>query len=381
MKSSGKKGRLSAAIVASLIVLLVGSPLVVRARESKPNVARFKAFKTKEPLRRFFVLPKDRKAVAAPPLIRVKIAKTRIILADVDGDGRFDEPGVDGWCLQKGRHLVPLEMPFVLGSKRVRLQVDVSKKKVSYAVEPLKGSKGILKCLETMNNRRLQNGLPTAGLDPKLCESCSFHCAYMALHGVGHFEDPAKKGYTPEGEAAGKASSVGWQIHSIAESIYASFFHRFSLTDPRTKVFGLAERGPACVDGMRGKRKRLWTWPTIIPAPGAVDQPTAFDTSEQPLAYPAGMTPGLPITLQFQRQLKFDSVQAKLHPVRRPKQTAKVLVTWPGKPANTSFQHNYNSILILPTHVLKSGTTYNVAVTYTVAGKKPTSHTWEFTTR
>jgi hypothetical protein len=360
------------------------APCGGRARAGDDGrTARTKAYAPKAAFERLYPLPSGRSGPEAPACLAVTLGRVRLVFSDVDGNGRFDEEGVDGWTVEGQTHLVPLERPFVVGATRYEVSFGEENKKVTWTSEDLEAPAAIVRGLETLNARRLQNGLVPLWLDEEASRRCVLHARYMQINGEqAHEEDPRRPGYTEDGARAGMSSSLGGseELADMADRICRQFFHRFSALDSQTGAFGLAAaHGYSLVDGASVTSARPWTDPVLVPAPGSRDQPRFFATSERPLAYPEGATPGFPITLQFHGGPDPVVEQAELTALGRKPAPVAVWTSWPGSPANATFPHNYAAICLIPQRPLEPGTTYRVDVRYQ-RGEETITASWTFET-
>jgi hypothetical protein len=342
-----------------------------------------KAYAPKTPFERLYGLPSGRSGPETPACIEVALGRLRLVFCDVDGNGRYDEVDVDGWTVEGQTHLVPLERPFVVGATRVEVSFDEENKRVTWTSEDLSAPPAIVRALETLNARRLQNGLVPLWLDEAASKRCALHARYMQLNDEQtHEEDPGRPGYTEEGARAGMSSSLGGSedLADMADRICRQFFHRFSALDAQTGAFGLAAaHGYSLVDGASVKSPRPWPDPVLIPAPGSRDQPLSFATTERPLAYPEGATPGFPITLQFHGGADPRVEKAELWKLGRKPVPVEIWTSWPGNPANAMFPQNYASICLIPRSPLSPRAAYRVEVTYR-RGEETTTTSWTFET-
>ena len=69
-------------------------------------------------------LPEGRKPAEKPTVRKAKVAKLVCLFVDLDGNGVFNEKGVDGWALTGMNYLLPLEDVVVMELYRVAWSVD-----------------------------------------------------------------------------------------------------------------------------------------------------------------------------------------------------------------------------------------------------------------
>jgi hypothetical protein len=106
-----------------------------------------------------------------------------------------------------------------------------------------------------LNVQRAANGMAPVTENPAYDDGCAKHNHYMSLNGITHFEDPAKPGYTPEGDAAGRHS----ELAQVDDSSFWSEttnpwshapYHLYGMFAPATSDVGYdAREGYACLWG------------------------------------------------------------------------------------------------------------------------------------
>ena len=346
-----------------------------------PGRATLAVLEPKRPFLRNYLLPHGRKAVDAPACrLAKRVAGDNLVFVDLDGNGRFDELGVDGWTVEGGTHVVPLDPVIVVGAFETRLRFSGDGKEVRFKAAPAAGSRDVLEGLALLNELRLRNGLPTVTTDPALSRACEAHARYCNIHGVTHDQVPGNAGWSEEGARAGRASSVGGAASPAAAvaTLYCQFYHRLTITDPTTRTIGFGMDGSMFVlDGISGRKSRPWSWPVVIPAPGSVGQPREYDTKESPRPWDGEGDPGFPITVQFLSPETRD-VKAELR--AGAKGTAvPFFLSWPGTPANDRFKDNFFSICVLPEARLAARTEYPFRVSWVHKGE-PGEVSGSFTT-
>ena len=339
--------------------------------EEFPGRAALSVLEPKRPFLWNYLLPFGRKAVEAPACrLAKRVAGANLVFVDLDGNGRFDDLGVDGWTTEGGTHIVPLDPMIVVGALETRLKFSEDGKEVRFRFSPASGSRDVLEGLELLNSLRLRNGLPTVTTDPALSRACEAHARYCNIHGVTHDEVPGNSGWTEEGARAGKAASVGGSASpaDAVATLYCQFYHRFTITDPTTRAIGFGmDGGTFVLDGTTGRKSRPWKWPAVIPAPGSVGQPREYDTMESPRPWSGEGDPGFPITLQFLFPETRD-VKAEMRAGAKGK-AVPFYLSWPGTPANDKFQDNFFSICVLPAARLAARTEYSFKVSWVHKGE------------
>ena len=389
--------------VAVVILLVCGLAIAVgtagaeeEPKDDFPKSARASKAKLKELPRHGYVLPKDVQVTDAPAAISATIAQAKLTFIDVDDNGSFGDVGIDGW-MPKGKeytYMLPMEPWIAVSGGRAFLRFEPDAKSVRYRFEPLsfpnaEGIEGARKGgdlgpaqlevpqgLAAWNRLRMINGLPPVYLDADLSRGAMLHVIYQIRHGSGHDEEPGKKYYTEEGDAAAKVASIGTRpLVEEMVGVYRTFYHRIQLYNPDTRGAGVGA-GPnsTAVDATRGREKRRWNWPVIIPAPGTSNVGRAFD-DELPTVHDdffarvgGQAAGGFPITLTFPTRQVSD-VTAELRTGGPDGKPVPFLLSTPKKPANSRFPANHKSICLIAERNLKGGTTFWVRVAYTYRGK------------
>ena len=349
-------------VVPIALVFLVGLPLAALSggpvesapKEMKPKKAYMKRSVLSEPRPFNYALPEGKTASASQTALSGKVANRKLTLVDVDGDGRFDEDGVDGWSLGNYLYLLPFEQPMIFGNILVHIEVDAKKKTLMWRASHMKKRGAGWHELARINGIRMRNGIPPASYSAELSKACRAHCKYMEQHGMGHHEDPSLPGYTDEGARAGENSNIALGYMVAGVGAFRQFYHRRTVSDPYTREmgFGLGRRY-SCVDGMSSREPRPWKWPLIIPAPDSTHHTISFDHGESPAPVPPAPPAGMPITLRWPRGTTITGAKAGVFDSKDKK--LRVSVSSPEKPANEAVPTNNDSICIIPRVVLKPG--------------------------
>lgn len=119
-----------------------------------------------------------------------------------------------------------------------------------------------------LNLQRQVNGIPPLDFNATLVDGCDKHNNYMRLNGMGHGEDPARPGYTPEGAAPGaEVVSSGEGPWSEAENPWTTApLHAQLLFHPELLTGGGANsHGFSCY---RFAGSRDFAAPTFFSVPG-----------------------------------------------------------------------------------------------------------------
>ena len=394
---AGTAARRAAAIA---VVALLGGP--VRAgdappKDEFPEKVRLKSGKDKRERSFNYALPSGVTAVENPKILTAKLVEKDLLFADIDGNGRFGDLGVDGWIVDSPmyRCFLPLENTIVLDRTRVTLRFSDDGVFLHFRLETPElpavpagltppeiataraRVRDLEMSLQNWNRLRLRTGLPPAFLDPDLTRAASLHAKYMDRWGMGHGEEAANEGYTEEGARSGKNSSVGpAPAQSEIAFCYGSLYHRLMLFHPDLRRVGIGVGEKFCaLDGLSAREPRPWTWPVLIPSPGNDVVPLGF-SGEKPAPHPDVLTSlerqyqaGFPITLTFP-DTKVTGVDAELRIGSPEGPLVETLVSSPEHPANPAQPANFRSICLIPLHHLTPATTYAVRVRYKWDGKE-----------
>ncbi|HEV7806936.1 MAG TPA: hypothetical protein VGO80_14025 [Solirubrobacteraceae bacterium] len=173
--------------------------------------------------------------------------------------------------------------------------------------------------LRLLNVQRSANGIPgDVAESAGLTDGCTKHAAYIGLNGgvLGSGEDPAKPGYTPDGDRQTLASSgVELLSHDATWSETTNPWllapiDLFRLFDPEVAVAGYADAaGAACLRVRGGRAAPPAPELYSVPGTGRSGVPTSEVNVEQPYApqqlvdIPAGQPTG-PNILLFTRGLR-----------------------------------------------------------------------------
>jgi len=375
-------------------------------KDDFPKSARLSTSRIKALPLHAYLLPKGVTTTGKPTAVTAKVAQTRLIFVDVDGNGNFGDVGIDGWMPSGKQHIymLPVEPWIAVSGGRAFLSFGPESKTLRYRFEPLvyptatgvegarhRGDLGpaqleVPQGLAAWNRLRMLNGLCPVYADPDLSRGAMLHVIYQIRHGIGHAEEPGQKYYTEPGAESAKHASIG--TRSLVEEVvgvYRTFFHRAQLFHPDTRGAGVgAGANSTAIDGTRGREKRAWNWPAIIPAPGTTGVGRAFD-DELPTVHDdffarvGGQSAGgFPITLTFPTRSVTD-VTAELRLGGPDGKAVPFLLSWPEKPANERFPNNLKSICLIAERTLKGGAEFWVKVNYMYRGK-PGERIWTFRT-
>lgn len=240
--------------------------------------------------------------------VTLNLGKEAFAIVDVNGNGVFNEAGVDGMCLAGQTWLFPLPGPderFCTETLDLTgLRLGPLGDDVALAGRPLSTTvPEALPVLIGVNRERGKLGLTPRPEDPRLSADLQKHCAYMARNNtLTHPEDSGKPGYTKEGHEAGMRSilSQGTPAARVAEMMVETYFHRQDVIRPETLAFGVGYEGRfGGIDGRtRMAKASSYRWPVLCPVPDQTQVATRYQT-EAPDATPGDDKAGTPITVYF----------------------------------------------------------------------------------
>ena len=331
-------------------------------------------------MHRYYALPEGVSAVAKPAARKARLEKSYFFFFDVDGNGKFNDRGVDGWALAKMPAMLPLEKKTVIGASEYTWRLEEDGSFIHFARKALPLGEGQKKTLIQFNQWRFMNGLPAVTIDQELSDACTKHCQYMDRHGMTHHEKEGLLGYTAAGAAAGVRACLGEDgpINSV-HMFYATFYHRLPLIHPGTRSIGVGStQRHTAVDGLTHREERPWIYPVIVPAPNSFGHPTRC-AIEAPNPVPAAIErPGFPITLTF-RSGTITAARAEMRLKNEKGRVVPIVVSSPEHPANPKRPRNRMTICIIPRVALAPMRTWWVRVTYELDGE-PKRHVWRFNT-
>ena len=310
-------------------------------------------------------------------------------VCDVNGDGTFNQPGIDGMTLTGYEWLFPLptsDERFCTPTLDLTgLTLTPLGEDVQLSGRPLSTTvPAALAVLKGVNVERLQIGLTPRPEDAKLSAELQAHCAYMALNKtLTHPEDKSKPGYTPAGNSAGMRSilSMGTGADRVGWMMVQTYFHRQDVIRPETLAFGVGYDGSyGGIDGRSklSKAPATW-WPVLYPVPDQRECGLTYQ-EEGPDATPGDSSSGLPITAYFAtRDLKLTTWSLK--PVDGVKVPAPVdcYVYDPSTGTEAGMTGYQQCVALIPKEPLQGAATYEVSMEVAVAGK-PWKRTWQFNT-
>lgn len=323
----------------------------------------------------------------------------QFVVVDANGNGVYNEAGVDGMAWQNEVCLFPL--PAADERWCSAKQEFIGLKFGPWGEEPAMNGKPLataspatLPMLKGVNEERVMLGLPPRPEDTKLSAELHKHIMYMCATGkLSHDQDKNHKNYSPDGAAAGIRGilSMGAGAAEVASNMTQTYFHRQDVIRPNTMAFGVAYEGRfGGIDGRASQRAaRANDFPVLCPMPGQSGLPTTY-AKEGPDATPGDNAAGYPITVYFgTNKLKLTSYSLKAVgaagavPAGKTTNVAAANIDcYPYDPKTGASQEMTSfcrCVCIIAKDPLKSGVEYEVAMTVEVDGK-PWSKTWRFST-
>lgn len=318
--------------------------------------------------------------------LTVALGEERLALVDVDGDGAFNTPGVDGMTWAGNTWLFPLpasEERFCTAALDLTgLALGGLGENVALRGRPLATTvAAALPVLQDTNRERVKLGLCPRPEDAALSADLQKHCAYMRLNDkLGHPEDSGKPGYTPEGHNAGMRSilSMGTPAERVAAMMVETYFHRQDVIRPGTLAFGVGYDGRyGGIDGRTNMGQGTYRWPILCPVPDQQDIPVAYK-KEAPDATPGDERAGYPITAYFANgKPTLESYQ--LVAADGPKTPIDCYAYDHKTGASAEFSGFQHCVCLIAKEPLNPATTYQVTMAVNHGGTR-WEKTWRFTT-
>jgi uncharacterized protein YkwD len=341
---------------------------------------------------------------------------TRFVLVDADSNGRFDGVGADWVVFEQGPRAKVGEA-FEWNGKKLRLDSAPSGTKAFIVSATAPGTVQVLAAdeqktsgtsdaqaldfggkkfgtdvdgaLNAWNSIRNGLGLQPVTRDVELEKNGYKHIEYMRLHGMTHYQDKKKEGYSPEGEKSGKGSNLSMgtpDAKAMMLGLLDTFFHRVAMIKPDLAVSGIsydAESRYGVINVFDGKRNKVaWTEPIPYPPPNAQNVRPSWSGNEGPSPIPESPPKGgvgQTVTLTFSPKTKVVEVKMVL---KEDQTEIAAWVTTPENPApagKSMFPTNMDTICLIAKSPLKPNTRYSVEVSAKVNGA-PFAKTWTFAT-
>jgi hypothetical protein len=321
--------------------------------------------------------------------LSIAIGPETWIVCDVNGDGTFNQPAIDGMTLAGYDWLFPLptaDERFCSPTLNLTgLTISALGEEVKLHGRPLTTTVvQALPVLQDVNSERLKIGLTPRPEDSKLSAELQAHCHYMVLNKkLEHPETAGNPGYSAEGHQAGMRSILGsgTPANRLALGMTNTYFHRQDVIRPETLAFGVGYEGSyGGIDGRSklGKAPTSW-WPVLCPVPDQREVNLNYG-KEAPDATPGDDRAGYPITAYFGTdKLKLTSSSLKAVAGSKNLGLVDCYTFDPHTGANADFTGYQRCVALIAKDPLEGGVTYEVSLSVDVDGK-PWTKTWQFST-
>lgn len=331
--------------------------------------------------------------------LHVVIGTEQFVIVDANGNGSYNDAGVDGMVWEGRAWLFPLPSESERWCSATMdftgLQFGPLGESPSIKGKPIATTvPAALPILKGVNEERVAIGLTPRPENVALSADLQKHCKYMETNKtLTHPEDKGKPGYTDEGNKAGLRSILGQGSppDRIAENMVGTYFHRQDVIRPGTLAFGVGVEGAFTgIDGRTAIGKVPDTaWPVLCPVPGQSGVGTTYG-KEAPDATPGHPSAGYPITVYFgTSDLKLKEHRLTALPpgamqmppgAKLPPGTPIDCYPFdPGQGASPDMTRYQACVCLIPKDPLKVNVDYEVSMSVEVAGK-PWSRTWRFST-
>ena len=226
--------------------------------------------------------------------------------------------------------------------------------------------------LRLLNKARKDAGLDTVTISASLSRDCYNHAKYLvfnrndsATQGLsGHKEYASLKGYSKEGEKAGRRSVIAFEKTDRAiNEFLASFYHRIPLLQPNLKEIGIAfyEENDYvvslidCASGTAGQKSI-----EVVFYPGVNQRNIRLNMANE-LPNPAGLPGqfGFPVTIYFTKAQVIKNVKFKL--TDKYNRIIDCYISTPENPA--TFFTQWNTVCAIPKKPLAPDSKYFVSLT------------------
>jgi hypothetical protein len=317
------------------------------------------------------------------------IGPDQVVLVDVNGNGAYNDAGIDGCAWLGDDRLWPLpgsdERWCTKSAEVAGLTIGAWGEDAKATGRSLATTlPATLPLLRNIHDERRKLGLTPRPEDAKLAADLQKHCDYMSTNDqLTHPEDKGKSGYTPEGHAAGMRSiiSMGTPAESIASMMVTTFYHRQDVIRPLTAGFGVGFQGKyGGIDGRTNMLKgRKVTWPLLCPDVEQVDVPTRF-SPESPDPVGGDKDAGFPITAYFDgkaQRLTSSRLSLVVNGQAGPPVDCYTFDSTTG--GDVSMNKYQKVVALIAKEPLKDAAVYEVAMTVDDGGTT-WSKTWRFAT-
>jgi hypothetical protein len=235
----------------------------------------------------------------------------------------------------------------------------------------------IKSALAEVNRMRKDAGLDPVIISEQLSEGCYSHAKYLVINRTSekvkglkaHKEFPELKGYSKEGQKAGKNSVINYLTPTNSVKGWeATFYHRIPLLQPNLKEVGIAYYQvegywPVClIDCTTGVKGNSEIEVVYFPKEGQENVPIKMGAE---IPHPMGSQGdyGFPLTIYFTKWQTITEVRFEL---LKNGELIDCLVSTPENPA-TSFSQ-WNTICAIPKKPLLTGSSYTINITCRVNG-------------
>ncbi|MDI6787451.1 MAG: hypothetical protein QME51_03690, partial [Planctomycetota bacterium] len=332
--------------------------------------------------------------------------KSEIVFLDWNHNGYFDDFNEDRYCIvapntfqkkaispEEWKKLLqvfpgfikfPNDETYLVGIKPAW---EVFLWKVSNNLKP-----DYLTHMGYLNHLRKMQGVGFVGLEESLIPACEKHCSYCSLHGIGHEEDPAKEGYSPEGNRAGTSSVVGGSRTDAVDGLKGmvrTLYHRNPFLVPGLRKVSLGCKDGIYVCDVNSFSDFVVIKPILYPFPRQADVDVRA-SGESPNQFPDDITGaiGTIIAIRFPVGKRPQFYSATIRQTQT-NEEVPFAYTDPHKvpqEARKQFPTNEQCICLFPRKHLDKGVIYEVTITYydspADASKNRPPHTvkWQFKT-
>ncbi|MEK7413409.1 MAG: hypothetical protein AAB263_08835 [Planctomycetota bacterium] len=320
----------------------------------------------------------------------MQIGDEVLVAVDVDGDGQFNSPNVDGLLWQGQMYAFPLPPA---DERWCTAKLDLTGFKMGPWGEnaEVMGRKltttvsDALPVLQGVNKERVKIGLTPRPENPASSAAAQKHCHYMALNNqLAHPEDANKPGYSAEGHASGMRSILGsgTPADQLGLRMVQTFYHRQDVIRPQTRGFGVGyDQRYGAIDG-RGDLIATMpvVWPVLCPARDQRGVLTHF-ANESPDPINGDREAGFPITAYFGTN-KLKLVEGTMTPVGKdgtPGAAVDCYTFDPQQGGSPNFNSFQKVVGLIAKDPLQSGVIYRVVLKIEVDGKAQTLD-WVFQT-
>lgn len=234
-----------------------------------------------------------------------------------------------------------------------------------------------------VNDIRAKAGVPRVGFDWKLSVGCVWHAKYMTKYPDDKEESKDRPEYTEEGRWADKhtVSSLENSLLDLVNETIHGALSRVHALRPTLSHCGYGKLGQSSLWDVHSKVQAELTVEIVLFPPDRCE-----DVPIKGIRYEESIVPGMegtsmgyPISLTFFRQgARVTNVAASLSTGGKDLDCA---LGTPERPLNPAkYPGNRNTILLVPKSALKSGSRYQVKLTYDLDGSSKTTE-WSFQTK